>query len=259
MFNQTQFSCLSILTNQRFRTFYVEWMGIISCLDMESNTAYCSYEDAKTLLMYEVSGPLRPIFNAILNRMEMQLIHASAVGTPDGSLVFVGPPGSGKSTLAVLCLQDGLSYQSDDLCVLSAENRPRSLSLYNIAKLREDSFPRFKSLHSMLSHFEEEPGDKKAYFYVHRHFPSRVLKEAPVRALVLPRIGGQERSRLERATPLEAMRAVISWTIKEIPKSVSLGEKIMLQAVARLPAYHLHLGQDDRETLGIIRSLLNDS
>ena len=208
--------------------------------------------------MYEISGPLRPIFNAILNRKGMQLIHASAVGTSHGSLIFAGSPGSGKSTLAVLCLQDGLSYQSDDLCVLTSETRPRSLSLYNIAKLREDALPRFKSLHPILSHFQESE-EKKAFFYVHQHFPRQVLKEAPVRALILPRIGGQPTSRLERATPVEAVRALISGTIKEIPKSDGLGEKIMLQAVARLPAHHLHLGRDDRETLALIRSLLHDS
>jgi hypothetical protein len=255
MIERISYSCLSILTDHRFRTFYIEWMQILSCIDMESNMAYCCYADAGRLLMYEISGPLRPIFNAILNRKGMQLVHASAVGTSSGSLIFAGPPGSGKSTLAVLCLQDGLSYQSDDLCVLTSENQPRSLSLYNIAKLREDTLPRFKSLQPILSHFQDA-GEKKAFFYVHQHFPHQVLKEAPVRALILPRIENQQTSRLERAKPMEAVRAVISWTIKEIPKSDSLGEKIMLQAVARLPAYHLYLGQDERETLALIRNLL---
>jgi serine kinase of HPr protein (carbohydrate metabolism regulator) len=232
-------------------------MRILSCIDTESNIAYCCYEDAEPLLMYEISGPLRAILSTILNRKGMQLIHASAIGTSRGSLVFAGPPGAGKSTLAILCLQDGLSYQSDDLCVLTTDTRPRSLSVYNIAKLREDSLSRFESLHPILSHFQEDE-EKKAYFYVHQHFPSQVLKEAPVRALILPRINGEPASRIERATPVQAMRAVISWTVKEIPKSDSLGDKIMLQAVARLPAHHLHLGRDDRQTLALIRSVLDD-
>jgi len=254
----TYYSCVRSLTNDRFRTFYIEWMQILASIDMDSNTAYCCYADAESLLMYEISGPLRSIFSAILNRKGMHLVHASAIGTSRGSVIFAGPPGSGKSTLAVLCLQDGLSYQSDDLCVLTSEKQPRSFSLYNIAKLRENSFPRFESLHPILSHFQETE-EKKAFFYVHQHFPRQVLKEAPVRALVLPRIGTGPASRLERVTPVEAVHAVISWTVKEIPKSDSLGEKIMMQAVARLPAHRLHLGQDDRETLDIIRSLLNDS
>jgi hypothetical protein len=258
MLSQAAFCCLGSLTNQRFRTFYVDWMRILSCIDLESNIAYCCYEDAEPLLMYEVSGPFRAIFNVILNRKGMQLVHASAVGTSRGSLIFAGPPGSGKSTLAVLCLQEGFYYQSDDLCILTAERQPRSLSLYNIAKLREDSLPRFSSLRPILSHFQEDE-EKKAYFYVHQQFPSQVLKEAPVRALILPRISGGQISSLQRAAPVEAMRAVISWTIKEIPKSDSLGDKIMLQSLAHLPAHHLLLGRDDRQTLSLIRSLLDDS
>jgi hypothetical protein len=258
MLNQAAFCNIASLTNPRFRTFYVDWMRILSCIDLESNVAYCCYEDTEPLLMYEVSGPFRAIFNTILNRKGMQLVHASAIGTSRGSLIFAGPPGSGKSTLSVLCLQEGLCYQSDDLCILTSGQQPRSLSLYNIAKLREDSLPRFESLRPILSHFQEDE-EKKAYFYVHQHFPSQVLKEAPVRALILPRVTGQPSSSLERASPVEAMRAVIAWTIKEIPKSDTLGDKIMLQAVARLPAHHLLLGRDDRQTLSLIRSLLDDA
>jgi hypothetical protein len=259
MLDRVSYSCLGLLTNDRFRTFYVEWVQMISCIDMESNAAYCCYADPKRLLMYEISGPLRAIFSAILHRKGMQLVHASAAGTSRGSVIFAGPPGSGKSTLAILCLQDGLSYQSDDICVLTSEQRPRSLSLYNIAKLREGALSRFQSLHPILSHYQEDE-EKKAFFYVHHHFPRQVLKEAPVRALIIPHIEGRlPASRLERATPVEAAHAVISWTNREIPMSDRLGDRIMLQAVSRIPAHHLHLGQDDRQTLALIRSLLDDS
>ena len=258
MLDQAPYSCLTLLTNERFRAFCIEWLQIISCFDMKSNTAYCCYTNADLLLMYEISAPLRSLFGAFLNRKGMHLVHASAIGTPNGSVLFAGPPGSGKSTLAVLCLQDGLSYQSDDLCVLTSEKQPRSLSLYNIAKLREDALPRFKALHPILSHFQETE-EKKAYFYVHQHFPRQVLKEAPVRALVLPCIWRHLTSRLEHVSAVEAAHSVISWTVKEIPKSDRAGEKIMMQAVARLPAHRLHLGGDDRKTLAVIRSLLDDS
>ena len=256
MTDQAVYCCIPILTDPRFRTFYIEWLGILTCVDIGSNTAYCSYADAERLLMYEISAPLRPIFNIILNQAGMQMVHASAVGGSEGSLLFAGPPGSGKSTLAVLCLQDGLSYQADDICVLGSEQQPRSLSLYNIAKLRDDALPRFESLHPILRHFQEEHDEKKSYFYVQEHFPAQVLKEAPVRGLILPHVTGESSSRLERAAPLEAVRGLISWTIKEIPKSDALGERLMLQSLTRIPAYHLHVGCDDGQTLSLIRSLL---
>lgn len=256
MAKHTAFCCLRVLTNRRFRTYYMDFANILSCVDTEAAVAYCCYEDAERLLMYEVSGPFRPLFSWMLNRRGMQMVHASAVGTPGGSLLFAGAPGSGKSTLAVLCLQEGLSYQSDDICVLTSDKQPRSLSIYNIAKLREDALPRFRPLHPVLTHFQEEDGEKKAFFYVHGIFPAQVLKEAPVRALILPRVTGEAASRLERAAPIDALRAVIDWTIREIPKSDRLGEKIMLQAIARIPAYRLHVGADEKQTLALIRSLL---
>jgi len=255
--DETDYGCLKRLTDLRFRTFYLGWAGILCTVDLDSNIAYSCYLHGEPLSMYEVSGPLRGVFGAILNRNGMHLVHASALGTPRGTLLFAGPPGSGKSTLAITCLQAGLCYQSDDLCVITSGKEPKSLSLYSIAKLREDALPRFTALHPILSHFEEEE-ERKAYFYVHQHFPAQVLKEAPIRAIVLPRITGEPASRLTRAAPLDAVRGVIAWSIKEIPRSDRQGERIMLQVISRLPAYHLYLGREDESTLAIIRSLLDE-
>jgi len=255
MFHHYAYSFLPVLTNSRFRTFYIDWFQALSCLDLESRVAYCCYRRASKLPMYEVSAPLRPIFNTILNQRGMQLVHASAVGTEKGTVLFSGPPLSGKSTMAIHCLLDGLFYQSDDICVLTSEEKPRSLSLYNIAKLREDSLPHFKSLHPVLSQFQEED-EKKSFFYVHHHFPEKVLKAAPICALLLPRIVDEPFSRLEPASGMDAIRGLIPWTIKEIPKADDLGEKIMLKAVSRLPSWHLLLGRDTGHTLKLIRSLL---
>ena len=247
--------CVPTLTDARFHTFFVEPVRILSCADMEMRTGYSCYLDASRLSMYEISGPMRPILNAVLNRRGMQLVHASAVGTPDGSLLFAGRPFSGKSTLAVRCLLDGLSYQSDDLCVLTNDEQPRSLCLYNIAKLRDDCLPRFPSLAPKLSSFEED-AERKSYFYVHEQFPERILREAPVRALVLPRIVDEEFSRLERGSARDALEGLVKWTLLEIPQANGRGDAVMLRAIKRLPIWHLLLGHNETHTLKLVRQLL---
>jgi hypothetical protein len=252
------FACLKgmkELTTERYRNFYVEWVGMFCTIDMETKQAYCCYRDAAHLSMYEVSAPFRSMFGTLLNLHGMHLVHASAIGSAAGTLLFAGPPGSGKSTLAIQCLQAGMGYQSDDLCVLRGGEAPHSLSLYNIAKLREDALPRFAELHPILAHFQEDE-EKKAYFYVHRHFPERVVTEAPIRAIVLPVVTDAPVTTMERAAPMEAVCGLISWSVKEIPKADTLGERIMLQALSRLPAYRMRLGRDAESTLTLIRSLL---
>jgi hypothetical protein len=246
---------LQALSDARYQAFFVEPVRIISCLDLKTRTAYSCYLDAARLSMYEVSGPLRPIVNAVLNQRGMQLVHASAVGTAKGSLLFAGRPFSGKSTLAVRCLLEGLGYQGDDLCVLTDEARPRSLCLYNIAKLRADAAPQFDKLAPALAWFEED-AERKAYFYVHEQMPSQLVREAPVRAVVLPRIVDADESRLEPATAREVLEGLVKYTLLEIPAATPLGDGILLRAVKRLPAWNLLLGRDHAQTLRLVRELL---
>jgi hypothetical protein len=248
-------SCLPVLTDARYQAYFVEPVRILSCLDLETCTAYACYLDASRLSMYEVSGPMRAIFNAVLNRRGMQIVHGSAIGTSAGSLLFAGRPFSGKSTLAVRCLLDGLSYQADDLCVLTNDEQPRTLCLYNIAKLRDDCLPRFKSLAPVLASFEED-AERKSYFFVHEQFPERILREAPVRAIVLPRIVDEERGSLEPAPARDAMEALIACTVLEVPAATALGEAVMLRGLRRLPLWRLSLGRDEAHTLKLVRQLL---
>jgi len=246
--------CLHALTDARFHTFFVEPVRILSCMEHDSRIGYSCYFDASHLSMYEVSGPMRPLLNAVLNRHGMQLVHASSVGTPEGTILFAGRPFSGKSTLAVRCLLEGMSYQSDDLCVLTNDEKPRTLSLYNIAKLREDRVSYFPKLGPVLSSFVED-AEKKSYFYVHEQFPEKLLKEAPLRAIVLPHIVNEECSRLEPATARDALEGLIKWTTLEIPTANGLGDQIMLRAIKRIPIWHLHLGRNEDHSLELIRQL----
>jgi hypothetical protein len=247
--------CLRLLTNERFHAFYVEGVRILSCMDVETATGYSCYFDASSLSMYEVSGPLRPLLNAVLNRRGLQIVHVSAVGTKEGSLIFAGPPFSGKSTLAVRSLLEGFSYQADDLCVVSEEEQPRSFSLYNIAKLREDCVPRFAPLQPVLSSFVED-FEKKSYFYVQEQFPDRILKSAPILALVLAHIVDEPVSRLERGSRKAAVVGLMNCTSKEIPMTGIAGERIMMKVINRLPIWHLLIGRDEGHTMELVRTLL---
>ena len=252
-------NCLHSVSNHRFSAYYHEWMGVLCTIDLQDNVAYYCYLNAAAMPMYEIAAPMRQIFNEAFNQRGKQLVHAAAVGSSQGSVLLAGAAKSGKSTLAVQSLLLGMDYQSDDLCVISQEESPRSWSIYNIAKLREDSVSRLGKAVPELSHFIEGE-EKKSFFYAHQHFPKKVLKEASIKALVIPMITNEATSRLTVTTRIDAMRALVPWSVSEVPTSdPQLGGKIMLKAINQLPSYKLEVGRDEKQTIGLLRSLIHES
>jgi hypothetical protein len=255
MINQQHY-CLPLVSNQRYRAFYQEWLETLSFIDREGE-AYTCYLDAGRLPMYEKAAPMRQVFNAALNIHGKQIAHAAAVGYAHGSVLIAGPARSGKSTLAVQCLLQGMGYQSDDLCVISGEENPRSWSLYNVAKLRDDALARVSPDFPLLSFTEGE--ETKHYFHVNQIYPERILPVAPIKALLIPEITEEAQSRLIPVKRLDAMRALIPWSVSEVPTSDNLGERIMLKALGHFPAYQLRLGSDPKQTFELIKDLINAS
>jgi hypothetical protein len=251
----TKNNLLSLVSDERYRAYHHDWMHVLSGVDLVGREAFYCTLDATQLPVCESVVPLKHLFNVVLNGYGRQFLHAAAVGTPAGSIILAAPGGSGKSTTALLCLRQGWSYQSDDLCVISGDRPPQSYSVYNTAKIRQASRSRLPWLESRLTHFEEFD-EKKSYFYVHEHFPDQMLRQAPVRALVFPQITGEARSRLERARPLEAMRLVIPWTLRVVPTTDQVGERILLALLGRLPSYHLYLGADEEAIPDLLRPLM---
>jgi hypothetical protein len=96
------------------------------------------------VLAYQIS-----IF--ILYRLGYPCIHASAVVTPDGAAVFLGPKGQGKSTIAAAMLRNGTALLTDDALPLRKEgNRIYGVPSLPIMKLWADSATCALALHEEL-------------------------------------------------------------------------------------------------------------
>jgi len=256
MKNDHRRNCLHKVSDRRYVAFYQEWMEVLSFIDREGE-AYACYLDASSLPMYERAAPLRQVFNTALNLRGCQIVHAAAVGDNEASLLIAGPPRSGKSTLAVQCLLRGMRYQSDDLCILSHDCPPRSWSLYNVAKIREEGVGPISSELPLEAFTEGE--ERKYFFHVNTSFPDQILPVAPVKALLIPKITGEPISRLSPATALDGMRALLPYSISEVPTADNSGEKIILKALGHLPVYHLHLGSNSDKTCLMLKDFLRGS
>ena len=75
-------------------------------------------------------------FGVLLHQRHQLILHASAVTTKKGALLFIGPSGSGKSTLAAGFMNAGYQLLAEDLCAIddSATNGFRVMS--GMAQLR---------------------------------------------------------------------------------------------------------------------------
>ncbi len=80
-------------------------------------------------------------FGALLHQRQTLVIHAGAVHTDKGAVLFAGPSGIGKSTLLSEMLCRGYPMMVDDVCavVLDQNNQPQVLPGYPRTRLWADS------------------------------------------------------------------------------------------------------------------------
>lgn len=60
-------------------------------------------------------------FGALLHQRGLFVLHASAIGTDAGGILFCGPSGIGKSTLLIALIQRGYPMLADDVAALAIE------------------------------------------------------------------------------------------------------------------------------------------
>ncbi len=182
--------------DNRFRCVYrLGPTNILSFWDRQTSVALYWMEDAAALPYWELGSPLQTILNWWASDLGLQYVHAAAVGNADGALLLTGPGGSGKSTTALVCLEAGMGYLGDDYCLVSERE---VFSLYATAKLvGEADFQRFPELLGCVEN-ADRPADHKALLYLTRHRGECLFLRAPLRAVVLPKLGSGLDSRLRR-------------------------------------------------------------
>lgn len=229
------------LCDDRFVVSYLGWNGVLGLLDRTRRRALFWIPAARDFPFNEYGSPLLMGLQGWLVARGLQLMHAGAVGNADGGVLLSGRGGAGKSTTAIACLVAGLSYVADDYCVLAAHPRPVAHSLYNSGKLHCAGLPRFPQL-SIADACRI--GDDKALFFLHALYPERVVTSMPILAVVLPVIHDGPDCTLEPVPRIEALRAMVSSTIAQIPGANGAVLTAGAAFVRQLPCYRLRIGSD---------------
>ena len=81
-----------------------------------------------------------PVLAALLQQRGVILLHASAIETRAGAVVFAGPSGIGKSSLLAALVERGYAMMADDMTgiVLDAAGRPMALPAFPATRLGLD-------------------------------------------------------------------------------------------------------------------------
>ncbi len=215
--------------------------GMLSLVDLEKGEAFVYAKNADEIPYYETAAPLRSALGAWLGAHNIQILHAAAVGLPTGGALVVGAGGSGKSTTAAACLGSRLGFVGDDYCAVAGGDEPRVFSLFSTTKLRPDSLDRLPHLRAWV----ENPGRldrEKPTVFLGKTAPAALLRECPVRALLVPEVTGLPDTEIRPCSRAEALRRLAPNTLAQQPGADPASFRRLAALAAQLPAFRLALG-----------------
>jgi hypothetical protein len=206
---------------------------------------------------YLVTGaPLLLLFHWWFGRRSKMVLHGGAVGTDRAGVLIAGRGGAGKSTACLACLNSPLRYAADDHCLAALEPAPVIYSLYNSAKLSDESLAWFPELLPSV-HAGRTIEDKTVLFLQQTH-PQKLIREFPLRAILVPRITGEPSTRLTPATSMEAVRALAVSTIFQLAGESAATLAFTSRLAGRVACLHLELGCDLAEIPEVILGYLDE-
>jgi hypothetical protein len=226
----------------RVRATYLADSDALHLFDAATGEAFYWVTDARELPAFVRAAPAATIFHWWAASRGRVMTHAAAVGTDAGGVLLAGRGGSGKSTTAFACLNSELGYASDDYCLVTAGPEPYAHSLFSAAKADARSRQLLSGVAAVESpddHFGE-----KAIYFLHARCPQKITRGFPVKAVLLPHVGGGAEAALRPASSAEALRALAPSTIFQLPGANPRALPLLAELARRVPCFHLELGSD---------------
>lgn len=238
------------------RTQYQPGVHILHMYDCIRQRAIYWIADAAHIPYWEASFPMRTILHWYLEHAAMQLVHAAAVGTPEGGVLITGKSGVGKSTTSLACLlYSDLGYVGDDYNLVSLDPVPTAHSLYGTAKLEADNLARFGALRPLISN-RDALDTQKALLFVNQHFPEKMLLSFPIRAVIVPRFSHRVETTLKPGSAITSLTALAPTTLFHLPSARQASFDKMSRLVKQVPHYILETGTDLPQIPATIQHLL---
>jgi hypothetical protein len=241
-------------SDERFFTAFQHGPDALNLWDNLRKKGIFWVRDGNTLPFYESSAPLRYLLQFWALAGGQQLIHAAAIGHPEGALLLTGKGGLGKSTTAVSALFSPLRFAGDDYVLLDCSGPPTAYSLYATAKLNDDSLRWFPALQPWVVNKERNAGEK-SFALLGPAFRENLISRLPLKAIAIPSVGGAKAS-FEPISPIECLKALAPSTLVQLPAAGVAAFQGLCSAVRALPCYRFHLGPDPKRLPETMEKLL---
>ena len=200
--------------------------------------------EADELPYHLVALPLLPILSWVLAQRGLSVVHAAAIAIQGGTLLVGGRSGTGKSTAALACLNAGLGFLGDDMCIIEPGDPPMVHSLFCSAKLDVQDTARFPALTPALV-----PGSgvgwEKAVYIFDRHLAAGVVRCAPLLGVAIPRRG--DAGRAMRLSVREGFLAMAPNTVFQLPGAARAACAGVKEVVSRVPVCAVSVGDTIEE------------
>ena len=157
------------------------------------------------------------------------------------ALLIAGASGRGKSNVALACLNSELLYAADDFCVVSRAPDWTVHSLHCTGRIVGGDLARHPHLRNAVSN-PDRLDREKALFFLNQGFAERLIREMPLRAIVLPRVMARGASEI---VPIPAAAAQKTIALGAIELAQWTGRDTLLKVaelLRELPCYELQVG-----------------
>jgi hypothetical protein len=193
------------------------------------------------------ASPIRHILRHRLAASGIQLVHAAAVGLPEGGVLIVGKSGSGKSTTSLSTLGSELLYAGDDFVGVGVDGSGQTYvhSLSGSANLETRHLPSLQGLRVEPRHVQPSNRvhpNEKTVFYVGESYPGRLVRGFPLRAIVLPAVSPGEATRTVEAPRGAALTSFMS-TMFAFPDAGQDTLSAVAGIARAVPTLSLRLGE----------------
>lgn len=186
-------------------------------------------------------SPWLSLLGWLLRERGRYMLHASAVARDGKGLLLAGESGSGKSSSALALIQAGWDWLADDVALLEPGTGAR---IHGLAR----GFCFHPALAAQVPGLMGEPVAEKRFAAIEGLFPGRRVAACQPTAVLLPSVTGAAWSRLEPASPAEALLALLPASGLMLAGGSAARAQAHMQAlqdlVSAVPAYRLWAGHD---------------